>query len=117
MILSDRQSGSTCIIDVVGEIIGTTARNQHLNTYIQKLVEKSNFEAIALNLEEVEAVDSYGLGVIIQIFKFAKENNLGFVIFHVNKEVLATFDLTGINELSLIFDSEEEALASLSKTS
>ncbi len=115
MILSDRQEGNTCVIDIIGEITGTTARNKNFNSYVRKQIEKGKFTAIALNMEKVEAVDSFGLGVVTQLYQLAKEKELGFALFHVNKDVFSTFNLTGINELTTIFDSEEAALASFIK--
>ncbi|MBF0290407.1 MAG: STAS domain-containing protein [SAR324 cluster bacterium] len=111
MIVSDRKKDKTCIFDIAGEISGTTARNQHLNSYIKHRLEKDSITAIALNLEKVEAVDSYGLGVIIQLYKFTKSEQLGFVLFHANGDVSAMLNLSGLNEITTIVDSEEDALA------
>ncbi|MBF0289915.1 MAG: anti-sigma factor antagonist [SAR324 cluster bacterium] len=117
MILSDRQEGNICIIDIIGEITGTTARNKHFNSYIEKRLEKKKPIAIALNMEKVEAVDSFGLGVIAQLYQLAEEKKIGFALFQVNKDVFSSFNLTGINELASIFDTEEETLTSFAKKS
>lgn len=70
---------------------------------------------IVLNLAEVEFIDSSGLGAIVSSLK-AMGGEGDLVICNPRETVMSLFRLTRMNRVFQILPSEEEAVASLSKT-
>lgn len=58
--------------------------------------EKAN---ISINADELEYIDSTGLGVLMGIFKKIKENNLSIEIINLKPNIYKLFDITGLNKV------------------
>jgi len=72
-------------------------------------------QRIVLNLSEVDFIDSTGLGAIVSSLKRMGEFG-DLVISNPRETVMSLFRLTRMNRVFNILPSEEEALASLSKS-
>ncbi len=72
-------------------------------------------QRIVLNLSEVDFIDSTGLGAIVSSLKSMGEFG-DLVISNPRETVMSLFRLTRMNRVFNILPSEEEALASLSKS-
>jgi len=72
-------------------------------------------QRIVLNLSEVDFIDSTGLGAIVSSLKSMGEFG-DLVISNPRETVMSLFRLTRMNRVFQILPSEEEALASLSKS-
>jgi len=70
---------------------------------------------IVLNLSEVDFIDSTGLGAIVSSLKAVGETG-EIVISNPQETVMSLFRLTRMNRVFQILPSEEEAVASLSKS-
>ena len=67
---------------------------------------------IVLNLEEVDFIDSSGLGAIVSALKRIG-NDGDLVICSVRETVMSLFRLTRMNRVFDMFSSEEEAIQAL----
>lgn len=54
---------------------------------------------ILINAEELEYIDSTGLGVLMSIFKKIKENELNIKIINLKPNIYKLFDITGLNKI------------------
>lgn len=54
---------------------------------------------IIINGEELEYIDSTGLGVLMSILKKIKENNLIIKIVNLKPNIYKLFDITGLNKV------------------
>lgn len=62
------------------------------------LIDKNNVNII-INGEELEYIDSTGLGVLMSIYKKMQENNLKIKIKNLKPNIYKLFDITGLNKI------------------
>lgn len=65
---------------------------------------------IILNLEQVEFLDSSGLGAILNGDRNAKENNGIFVIYGVNENVMTLLKIAKLDKVLSITGTKKEAI-------
>jgi len=63
-----------------------------------ELVETKEINII-INGEELEYIDSTGLGVLMSIYKKIQENNLKIKIINLKPNIYKLFDITGLNKI------------------
>jgi len=54
---------------------------------------------ILINAENLEYIDSTGLGVLMSILKKIKENELNIKIINLKPNIYKLFDITGLNKV------------------
>jgi len=54
---------------------------------------------ILINAEELDYIDSTGLGVLMSILKKIKENELNIKIINLKPNIYKLFDITGLNKV------------------
>jgi anti-sigma B factor antagonist len=75
---------------------------------------KEGNSTIVLNLSRVEFIDSSGLGSIVSSLKMiGRDGNL--LLCGINRNIMSMFKLTRMDRVFQMFDSEAEAVLSLSK--
>ena len=79
-----------------------------------KLLEFSNTTNLAiLNCEELEYIDSRGLGVIVKLQKLLREKGGKLVICAVTGKVKKVIKLTNFDKIISVYDNMEQALAGI----
>jgi len=79
---------------------------------IQSLLENKSFQ-ILINCQSLSYINSSGLGVLMGVIEEIQENR-GFVhLSNMNETVYHIFDTLGFTHLFKVFESEEEALATV----
>jgi anti-sigma B factor antagonist len=68
---------------------------------------------IVADFKKLRYVNSTGLGILLHLSKSAREKGGGFKIANVNENVFEIIEIIGATSLLDIYDSVEEALASL----
>ena len=86
-------------MNLAGEIDIYTA-NKLKESLVQMLNEKS--ESIRINCEELDYIDSTGLGVLIGALKRLKQDNKNIIIFKPRPNILKLLNITGLNKIFLI---------------
>jgi anti-sigma B factor antagonist len=81
---------------------------------VTKLI-RDGYVQIVSDFRNLRYVNSTGLGILLHFSKTAKEKNGCFKIANVNDNVYEIIEIIGANTLLDIYDSVEEAIASLSK--
>jgi anti-sigma B factor antagonist len=77
-----------------------------------KMVEKK-IEKFIINMEEVEYIDSSGIGALIYITSTVKKMNLNLAIVNVQGSVKKVIELTKLTNFFPIFPNLEEAIKSM----
>ncbi|MDP8219753.1 MAG: STAS domain-containing protein [Candidatus Stygibacter frigidus] len=106
MEIGHRFIGNILIINIFGELYNEQAMEMEY-----KLLEystKSN--QVIINCEEMEYVDSKGLGVLIKIQNLLKEKGGEMIVCAPSGKVQKVFELTHFDNLIKVFATQEEAL-------
>lgn len=88
--------GSQSILSLSGEIDAYTAPK--LKESLNPLTEQQGQEVI-VDLENVNYMDSTGLGVFISALKSTKENDSKMKLVNIQDRVLRLFQITGLDEI------------------
>ena len=83
MELKIRKNGDVYIIDVTGEM--DLYNSYKLKELVMKMLEK-NVKNFVINLEQVDYIDSSGIGALIYICSTIKKMNLNQFIMFLKKE-------------------------------
>ena len=110
MELKIRKNDNIYIIDVVGEM--DLYNSYKLKELLMKMVEKK-IEKFIINMDEVEYIDSSGIGALIYITSTVKKMNLRLSIVNVHGSVKKVIELTKLSNFFPIFGSLEEAVKSI----
>ena len=107
MELKIRKNGEVYIIDVNGEM--DLYNSYKLKELVMKMLEK-NVKSFVINLEQVDYIDSSGIGALIYICSTIKKMNLKLYISNVHGSVKKVIELTKLMGYVPIAKSVEEAL-------
>ena len=112
MELKIRKNGEIYIIDVNVEM--DLYNSYKLKELVMKMLEK-NVKKFIINLEQVDYIDSSGIGALIFICSTIKKMNLKLSISNVHGSVKKVIELTKLMGYFPISNSVEEAILSLSE--
>ena len=112
MELKIRKNGEIYIIDVNGEM--DLYNSYKLKELVMKMLEK-NVKKFIINLEQVDYIDSSGIGALIFISSTIKKMNLKLSISNVHGSVKKVIELTKLMGYFPISNSVEEAILALSE--
>lgn len=73
-------------------------------------------QKIVLDLQYVEFIDSSGLGALVSCLK-SLDNEKSLVLCNIQEKVASLFQLTRMNRVFMIFESQNQAVAALSRYS
>ena len=98
------------LIRFVGDLDAT-----NVETVLEKICNLFNEGKIQLvvDFKKLRYVNSTGLGILLHLSKSAKEKAGSFKIANVNENVFEIIEIIGATSLLEIYDTVEEALASL----
>ncbi|MGF7234332.1 MAG: anti-sigma factor antagonist [Frankia sp.] len=106
--LTTRSEGDHTIVAVGGEIDVYTAPK--LREQLIDLVSAGQYHLI-VNMENVEFLDSTGLGVLVGGLKRVRAHEGSLRLVCTQERILKIFRITGLTKVFPIHSSEEEALA------
>ena len=107
MELKIRKNGDIYIIDVNGEM--DLYNSYKLKELVMKMLEK-NVKFFIINLEQVDYIDSSGIGALIYICSTIKKMNLHLSIANIHGSVKKVIELTKLTRYFPIANSIEDAL-------
>ena len=110
MELKIRKNQEVYIVDITGEM--DLYNSYKLKELIAKMLERQ-IKCIVLNLEEVEYIDSSGIGALIYISSTVKKQNVRLFITNIHGSVKKVIELTKLMGFFPITNSLEEALQKL----
>lgn len=102
--------GKTQIIRFVGDLDAT-----NVETVLERICNLFNEGKlhIVADFKKLRYVNSTGLGILLHLSKSAREKNGSFKIANVNENVYEIIEIIGATSLLEIYDSVDEALATL----
>lgn len=112
MATQSRQENNVTILEPSGRVVGPAV--SELRQTILSDIEASETPRILINLENVNMMDSSGLGALMEARAHAsrKEGRIG--VINVGKHIKNLIVLSRIVSLFEHYDSEEEAISALS---
>jgi anti-sigma B factor antagonist len=99
------------VIDIQGDVTAF-AEETLMNAYNEATNEKT--KAIILNFENLDYLNSGGIGLLVTLLIRAQRNNQRLLSFGLNEHYCQIFELTRLNEAIGIYSNEAQALSSLS---
>ena len=112
MELKIRKSNEIYIIDVNGEM--DLYNSYKLKELVMKMLEKKVVNFI-INLEQVDYIDSSGIGALIYICSTIKKMNLKLSITNVHGSVKKVIELTKLMGYFPIANTVEEAISTFNQ--
>ena len=114
MDIKTRDYNSVVIFDIDGEIRRSDMTDATLHQLVKTQLERGRRD-ILLNFENVEFVDSFGVGEILA--SYISTNNLGgkLKLVRISKKLYLIFQVTGLVRVLEIYDDEDAALKSFGK--
>lgn len=79
-------------------------------SFMIPLLENSEVEGLIVNFQKLNFIDSYGIGVIVSLFKSSGEMGKTFALSNLKPNHQKLFETTKLDLVIDIFDSEEMAL-------
>ena len=110
MKITDREINGVTIMDFRGRIANGSARTQ-LRSRIREHLERGRQE-ILLNLGGVDFIDSFGLGVLIEVHDKVKNQGGVLKLVNLNRRVNHLMVITKLETEIDCFEDEGTALAS-----
>ena len=107
MELKIRKNKEVYIVDITGEM--DLYNSYKLKELVAKMLERS-VQGIILNMEEVEYIDSSGIGALIYISSTLKKQNVRLFITNIHGSVKKVIELTKLMGFFPITNSLEETL-------
>ncbi|MBP1926304.1 anti-sigma B factor antagonist [Sedimentibacter acidaminivorans] len=83
-------------IKPIGEVDISTS--PEFKNKVIELIEKEKID-ISINADELEYIDSTGLGVLMGILMKVKEHGLSIQIINLKPNIYKLFDITGLNKV------------------
>jgi anti-sigma B factor antagonist len=105
--LDSRPVGDVMVVQCTGRIVAG-AEVQSLQFLLEKIWSKHH-EAV-LQLEQVEFVDSSGLGALVRLLSTARANGYDLKLCALPQHVRTTLEMTNLLPLFKTYDSEAEAI-------
>jgi anti-sigma B factor antagonist len=96
------------VIDIEGEISSLTEQTL-VAAYDQAICE--GLRKIVLNFTGMSYMNSFGIGMLVTLLIRARRQNIKLVAFGLNDHYRSIFELTRINQVIPVYESEEVALA------
>lgn len=114
MVIHSRDKDDVIIFDIEGEIKRADITDVTLHQLVKDQLERGK-RNILLNFEQVEFIDSFGVGEILA--SYISTHNLGgkLKIVKISKKLFLIFQVTMLTKVLDIHDSEEAALKSFLK--
>lgn len=106
-----RINEKTSVIDVHGSI---TAASENTLMAAWNEASTTKTQAIILNFEQLEYLNSSGIGLLVTLLVRANRQKQKLLAFGLNEHYRHIFELTRLNDAIGIFDNESAALASVS---
>ena len=108
-----RRKDDVSVFDIEGEIRRSEFMNTSLHEMVKELLEEGN-RKILLNLEDVDFIDSYGVGEILASYISTKNVGGQLKLAHISQKLSLVFQVTMLSKVFDIYDSEKEALDNFS---
>jgi len=99
--------GSIFIIQIDGNLILSDLKEAR--DFVKNCIDNENATEIIFNLDNVDFIDSAGIGFIVSVFKSIKSRNGKFGLACLKSKPKEVFKLTRLDKIIPIYDNVERA--------
>jgi stage II sporulation protein AA (anti-sigma F factor antagonist) len=99
------------IVKLTGQVRIST--QNEFKDILDNLVMESGEKNVVINMEDIEFMNSVGLGIIIDTCKKFKEKNGKMVLSNLVPDILNLFEVTELDKFIEIFKTEGEAISTI----
>jgi anti-sigma B factor antagonist len=110
MQISEKKENDVTVLNLDGSLMGGPEAVS-LNEKINRLLDEKSLKVV-LNLEQVERVNSSGLGILIKVLTTFKRNGGELKLAHVNPKIENLLVMTKLNTIFESYETEESAVNS-----
>lgn len=110
MQISEKKENDVTVLNLDGSLMGGPEAVS-LNEKINRLLDEKSLKVV-LNLEQVERVNSSGLGILIKVLTTFKRNGGELKLAHVNPKIENLLVMTKLNTIFESYETEESAISS-----
>ncbi len=112
---SVRQEPAGTVLDLRGEINGFG--QQTLESAYAEAEQKGDPEAIILNFEEVDYINSTGIALIVGLLAKARASKRRLLAYGLSEHYVEIFNITRLSDFVGVYPDEESALSEASVSS
>ena len=103
-----RVEKKVCVVETGG---GLTLTEPHrFKAFVLEILENAEYEGLIVNFKNLQFIDSFGIGVIVALFKAAKEKSRPFAITEMSKNHKQLFSSVGLDKAIDIHNSDDDAI-------
>jgi anti-sigma B factor antagonist len=106
--IATRQAGNATIVDVVGDI--TLYNSPEVRKVLLGLLREKRVPRVIVNMKSVKYIDSAGVASLVEGLKVSRDLKSRFVLYGLSPAAREVLELTRLNKVFEIHESEEEAL-------
>ena len=110
MQISTRQSGKATIVDVSGDI--DLYNSPEVRKVLLAALREGPAPRVIVNLREVRYIDSSGVASLVEGLKVSRELGSRLVLLGLSQAVRDVLELSRLNKVFEVCDTEEQALRS-----
>ena len=114
MTVVERRIGDVTVLDLKGRLVFEEG-DSVLRAHVHRLLEQGRIQ-IVVNLRDVTYVDSCGIGVLVSKYVSLRRKGGDLRFVNVTPRSHRLLEITKLVDIFRLFDTEEEAIASYSKT-
>jgi len=107
--ISTRQSGTSTIVDVVGDI--DLYNSPEIRKVLLEHIRDKKVPRIIINLKEVRYIDSSGVASLVEGLKVARNMNSRFMLYGLSPAAREVLELSRLIKVFEVFENEEQAVA------
>jgi anti-sigma B factor antagonist len=105
---------SLIVLDITGEVkLGDSA--ERLSDELAKLLDDPKIEGVILDLENINYIDSTGLGELVGYLSRFQDSGKRLKLVNPNQTIVKLLQLTRLDRIFNIYTSEEAALDDMLK--
>jgi anti-anti-sigma factor len=114
MVITKRDRNGVVVFDLEGEIRRSEVTDTTLHQLVKNQLEEGRRDII-LNFQNVQFIDSFGVGEILA--SYISTQNIGgrIKLSHISKRLYLIFQVTQLTRVLDIFENEDAALLSFGK--
>jgi anti-sigma B factor antagonist len=110
VLISARQVQDRVILDVSGDI--DLAHSPAMRKVLLGEIKEKRNPKVFLNLKNVRYIDSSGIASLVEGLKAARDLSSRLILFNLSPAVREVMELSRLQRIFEIYDTEEQALAS-----
>ena len=109
MLIEHRIEKGVCIVTINGDI--TREEVDEVEDYVKPFLKDEAIQGLALNLAQVNILDSTGIGLVVTMLKSLRQREAKLALYHINEKNLAIFKMIQLDKILKLYQTEAEALA------